>query len=98
MQGLETLRVFDSKTASHTKCIFSAKCNSRPIAIQWFHIKLHPDYQYTKVQLYTSRVLGLHFFHDTLFGFPDYSSAAVVAVKMKPCIVFVIDTLLKQAP
>ena len=27
-----------------------------------------------------------------------YFSAAVVAVKMKPCIVFVLDTILKQAP
>ena len=35
---------------------FSAKCNSGRIAIQWFHIKHHLDYQYTKFQPYTFRV------------------------------------------
>ena len=35
---------------------FPAKCNSGRIAIQWFHIKHHLDYQYTKFQLYTFRV------------------------------------------
>ena len=32
----------------HSKCIFSAKSNSRRIAIQWSHIKHYLDYQYTK--------------------------------------------------
>ena len=35
---------------------FPAKCNSGRIAIQWFHIKHHLDYQYTKFQPYTFRV------------------------------------------
>ena len=35
---------------------FPAKCNSGQIAIQWFHIKHHLDYQYTKFQPYTFRV------------------------------------------
>ena len=40
----------------HTKMHFPAKCNSGRIAIQWFHIKHHLDYHYTKFQPYTFRV------------------------------------------
>ena len=40
----------------HTKVHFSAKCNSDRIAIQWKHIMDHFDYQYTKIQPFTTRV------------------------------------------
>ena len=35
---------------------YSAKCNSGRIAIPWVYIKHSFDYQYTKIQPYTSRV------------------------------------------
>ena len=38
------------------KNAFPAKCNSGRIAIQWFHMKHHLDYQYTKFQPYTFQV------------------------------------------
>ena len=40
----------------HIKMHFPAKCNSGRIAIQWFHIKHHLDYHYTKFHPYTFRV------------------------------------------
>ena len=40
----------------HTKMHFLVKCNSGRFAIQWFHVKHHLDYQYTKFQPYTYRV------------------------------------------
>ena len=58
-----TQKVFSkSLTASHTKCMFSEKCNSYRIAIQWFHVNQYLGIPYTKFQPYTSRVLGLGFF------------------------------------
>ena len=49
--------VFSKSTmASHTKCMFSAKCNSCRIAIQWFHVNRYSDIPYTKIQPYISRV------------------------------------------
>ena len=46
----------------HTKMHFPAKCKSGRIAIQWFHIKHHLDYQYTKFQPYTLRVQKMSVF------------------------------------
>ena len=58
-----TKKVFlKSLTASHTKCMFSEKCNSYRIAIQWFHVNQYLGIPYTKFQPYTCRVLGLGFF------------------------------------
>ena len=45
-------RLLNLTYVAYKKCIFSAKCNSGRIAIQWFHIKRYLDYQYTKFQLY----------------------------------------------
>ena len=53
--------------------MFSEKCNSCRIAIQWFHVNQYLGIPYTKVQVYTFRVQGLGFLRDTRFGFPDYS-------------------------
>ena len=49
-------RLLNMAYVAYKKCIFSAKCNSGHIAIQWFHIKRYLDYQYTKIQPYTFRV------------------------------------------
>ena len=54
----------------HTKMHFPAKCNSGQIAIQWFHIKRHLDYQYTKFQPYTFRVQKMCFCTIRDFGSP----------------------------
>ena len=49
-------RLLNMTYVAYKKCIFSAKCNSGRIAIQWFHIKHDLDYQYTQFQPYTFRV------------------------------------------
>ena len=53
-------------TNAAQKCIFSAKCNSGRIAIQWFHIKhlcKNPD-------VYLPGAIFV-FMHDTRFLFPN---------------------------
>ena len=49
-------RLLNMTYVAYKKMLFSAKCNSGRIAIQWFHIKHYLDYQYTKFQPYTFRV------------------------------------------
>ena len=46
------------------RCIFTVKCNSCRIAIQWFHVNQYYVIPYTKNQPYTSRVQGLGFFFE----------------------------------
>ena len=53
-----TTQILFSKTltASHTKWMFSTKCNLCRIAIQWFHVSRYSGIPYTKIQPYISRV------------------------------------------
>ena len=57
-------------TYEANKNAYIAKCNSGRIGMQWFHIKHYIDYQYTKLQSYTSRVKKIELLHDKRLGFP----------------------------
>ena len=78
-----------SLTASHTKCMFSEKCNSYRIAIQWFHVNQYLGIPYTKFQAYTSRVLGLGFFKRYAIWVPRLRAIkrlhedAIILISMK---------------
>ena len=56
-----------SLTASHTKCMFSMKCNSCRIAIQWFHVSRYSGIPYTKIQPYFM-LAGIQAFHIQKFS------------------------------
>ena len=66
-------RLLNMTYVAYKKMLFSAKCNSGRIAIQWFHIKHYLDYQYIQN---SSRIpFGCKkcvFLHDTRLWFPDY--------------------------
>ena len=75
----------------HTKMHFPAKCNSGRIAIQWFHIKHHLDYQYTKFQPYTSRVQKMCVFARYATLVPRLQTISIIGRKCREHILWHVD-------
>ena len=58
---------------------FYLKCYSGHIALQWFLIKHYSDYQYKKIQLYTSQVQKFCVFERYTTSVPQLLMCSVYA-------------------